>query len=263
MMGDRFFRLLSVCLILLCVVLPASAQHVRHGGGDTQRQDDGAIIRTMAPAPAPSMQPYDARGRPNPDAFDWTGVAIGASFGSLGVGAEGTFYLLDWLNFRVTANYLSLVYKTTIDRIDYDLDLSSLGALFLLDIYPGARRNVRITMGLTVKDTEVDILGEPRGNLNLGDQTFTPAQLGRLRGKAEYDIVAPYVGIGFGNAVRPDALMTFFMDVGVFFQGYDLTLNAEGSDLGGVENLLKPDIEDRLDWLKIYPVVTAGISYHF
>ncbi len=258
-MRDWKQRCLTLWILFFCVPLVTTAQH----DGFSTPHSFGAGFTV----PAPALHPYDEWGRPNPDAFDWTGAAIGGSLGTTGIGVEGTFFLTDWLNFRVTGNYLSMSYKTTSGRIDYEYDYTSVGTLFLLDFYPGFFRSFRVSAGLTMKDTEVSIRGESRGNLVIGGNNFTPAQLGRLRGKASYDTFAPYIGVGFGNPVHPDSLVTFFMDFGLLFQGYSLRLSSDGTAPNQVKEAglreLRSDITDKLDWLKIYPVITAGIAYHF
>lgn len=202
---------------------------------------------------------HDDWGRAYPDAFDWSGIAIGGNVGTLGVGVEGVFYITDWMNVRANAHYASLLYRTTIDSIDYDFDLSAPGALFMLDLYPGPMGNFRISAGLGIRDAEVSITGTPR--------VAGGAELGRVRGRASYDTFTPYVGIGFGNAVLPDKLLSFSIDFGILFQSYSLRVNAEGPLADHVPESVRADIEsnvkDRLDWLRIYPVVQLGLNFHF
>lgn len=214
----------------------------------------GAVSAQLGPAST-----HDSWGRAYPEAFDWSGIAIGGHAGTLGVGAEGIFYVTDWLNFRVNAHYAELLYKTTIDSIDYDFDLSAPGALLLFDFYPGPKGNFRIVAGLGIRDAEVSVTGTPR--------VAGGGDLGRVRGKASYDTFAPYVGFGFGNAVLPDKLLSFSVDFGLLFQSYSLRVNTEGPLADNVPEAVRADIEsnvkDRLDWLRVYPVIQFGLTYHF
>ncbi len=233
-------------------------------------------VRPSAPIPAPAPaqwepQPvaeYDEWGRPNPDAFYWTGVSLGLHAGTLGAGAETTSYITDWLNFRGTAHYLMGGYKTTTGNVDFDYDLSAPGARLMLDFYPTRMKNFRISVGAVVKDMKVTVKGEPKGNARVGDNVYTAEQTGTLRGRASYDTISPYVGIGWGNSVKPDSLLTFSMDIGLMIQGYSFSLSSNGTARGDdqfQQDLRKTqsDVEDNLDWLKVYPVISFGYAYHF
>ncbi len=226
---------------------------------------EGSTARAQS---GPVFEPYDAWGRPNPEAFDWTGFSLGIHAGTLGTGAETTIYLADGLNFRGTAHYLMLGYKTTLRDIDFDYDLTAPGARLLLDFYPAHHRNFRFSAGVVLKNMNVKVSGEPDRNVRLGDNVYSPAQVGRLRGTASYDAISPYIGIGWGNSVKPDSLLTFSLDIGLMFQGYSFRLASNGSAAGDEQfrrdlRDLQSRVEDDLDWLTIYPVVSFGYAYHF
>lgn len=206
------------------------------------------VLATLVVAPMASsqVQPYDDYGRPNPDAFEWTGFSLGVSAGTLGLGLDANVHLLSWLNLRASAHTFSLTYKDTIDRIDYDFDIGFSGLALLLDIYPGQMNEFRISAGLAFNDHIVDIDGFDPGTREV-----------TLNGKAEYDSVAPYFGIGWGNPVQPDSALTFTVDLGVLLQDYETSLPAE------MPQTTKEDIEDVLDFFTIYPVLTFALHYHF
>lgn len=194
---------------------------------------------------AGNTQAYDEYGRPNPDAFEWTGFSLGVQGGTLGLGGEVNYYLLDWLNLRASAHVFPLTYKDTIENYDVDFDFDFMGLLLTLDFYPGHYRGFRISLGGGLNDNETTIDGSARS----GSGSFS--------GKASYDSFAPYFGIGFGNPVQPDSAFTFTFDMGVMLQDYSLSLPE------GVSATVKSEIEDILDYATIYPVIMFGIHYHF
>jgi len=214
------------------------------------------------------IQPYDSEGRPNPDAFDWTGFALGLKIGTLGIGADASVYLDDWVNFRANIGFLDFTFKDTIDDIDFDLDVDFQTAMFLLDFFPFDGGNFRISGGVALLDNSMTVEGTPYGSEEIGDTEYTAEQIGTINGDVEFDNVAPYVGIGYGNAVLPDASLTFVVDFGVIFQTYDIAITSSGTaanDPGFQEDLadLEQDIEDEVNRFKIYPVINFGIAYHF
>ncbi len=214
------------------------------------------------------IQPYDSEGRPNPDAFEWTGFALGVKVGTLGIGADASIYLDDWVNFRANAGYLQFTYKDTIDDIDFDFDTEFLTGIFVLDFYPFADNNFRFSGGVALLNNTMDVSGTPRGTEEIGDTEYTAAQIGTISGSVDFDPVAPYIGIGYGNPVTPDTAVSFIFDFGVIFQTYETKLTSNGTaanDPGFQEDLasLEKDIEDELDKVKIYPVINFGVAYHF
>ncbi len=98
---------------------------------------------------------------------------------------------------------------------------------------------------------------------------YTPEQIGTLSGDATFDEFAPYVGIGFGNAVADDVDLSFSFDLGLIFQGTpDVKLRSDGTAAGNpvfVADLQdeEDDLQDDADKFKIYPVLSFGISYCF
>ncbi len=232
-------------------------------------------VPARSPQPPPAAAPlapsrtaietYDASGYPNPDAFNWSGFALGGHVGTRGGGVDAVVYITKWLNLRLVTDYLSFVYRTTTRNVDFDYDYELLAGTLLLDFYPGPRRQFRLSAGLVAQQKEFEITGEPKGTVSVGGRRYTPAEAGTLSGTARYDRVAPYVGIGFGNAVRPDALVGFSFDLGVTIQDYDYTLRSSGqlANNRAAMDEFQSKNEDTLDWFRIYPVITLGLTLHF
>lgn len=234
-------HILMVAMLTL-VSWPSLAQYSGYISGQNSRL-----------GPATQIQAYDNRGFPNPDAFEWTGLSLGPTIGTLGLGAEVAYYLTEWMNVRASVNTLSLNYLDTVDGVDYDLDADLSGLLMLVDLYLTPGGEFRLSAGVALNDRTVSITGTPKGS---GDTA--------IKGTAEYDSLAPYVGIGFSNPVRPDTIFTFTFDLGLMFQSYELDLKTVGGSSGGLTvEVAEDDVSDLLDYLKIYPVITFGLAYHF
>ncbi len=182
---------------------------------------------------------YDQYGRPNPDAFDWTGLSLGINGGTLGYGADITYSLASWANIRGSFHVFSLTYKDTISGVDTTFDFDFTGLITTIDLYPGTMRGFRIALGAGLNSHEVPLSG------------------GSIKGKAEYDTFAPYAGLGWGNPVQPDSALTFTFDLGFLLQDYSLSVDES------VSADAKSDIEEILDYATIYPVITFGLHYHF
>lgn len=113
-------------------------------------------------------------------------------------------------------------------------------------------------------DNEIDLDASPTENVEIGDTTYTPAQVGTITGSAEIDGMSPYIGIGWGNPIQSNRRWGFTLDLGVAFtDSPDVSLSSTGIvSLADLEQE-RQEIEDDLDSLKIYPVITLGLFYRF
>ena len=201
----------------------------------------------------------------------WPGIALGPKIGTTGIGLDLTFGINRYLNLRGGFNYGSFTWSPKLDDVEYDLDVDMLSIPLMLDIHPFGG-HFRITAGLFLQPgTEGDLRATPDKNVQIGSHTYPPEVVGTLRGQIDVaDTLAPYLGIGFGNAVAEDQLLTFMVELGVIFQSYDSSLTADGAGMTAKLDTFRQDIQEEernlqkdLDDLKVYPVLTLGLAWHF
>jgi len=194
--------------------------------------------------------------------------AISGKASTLGLGGEFTTAIKSDINARVGYNMLDVdIDDKEIEDIDYDLgiDFSSFTALADWYIFNGS---FRISGGVVSMDHEIDLDARPNESIEIGDMVFTPAEVGSLHGNVEFDDVAPYVGIGWGNPLTSSRRWGFTTDFGVIFSDTpDVTLHATGGtnppELEDELEKQRKDIEDFFDDLKIYPVIAVSFFYRF
>lgn len=201
----------------------------------------------------------------------WPGISFGPKIGTTGIGLDLTFGVSPYVNLRGGFNFGALGLDMSLGSVDYDMDLDMTSLPLLVDLYPGGG-HFRITAGLFVQTgTEADLDGTPTGNQQIGQHTYPPEVIGTLSGKFEVsDAVSPYVGIGFGNTVGEDQLLTFTLDIGVVFQSYESSLTADGAGMTTPIDTFRKDLEleaqnlqKDLENFEIFPVVTLGLAWHF
>lgn len=252
-----------------------------------------------APAPAPAERPVPAAPAPPPvvtlapdlaaepelapePAVDeeglywfwgerWPGLALGPKFGTTGVGADLIFGINRHVNLRGGLNYGTFTLDTSLDGVNYDFDVEMTSFPLMLDIYPFGG-HFHISAGLYVQPgTKADIEATPTGPEQIGEHTYPPEVMGTLSGKIEVEnTVAPYLGLGFGNTVHPDQLLTFMLDFGLVFESYDVSLTSNGAGMETPVDTFRRDLkleeqnmQDDLDSFRIYPVLTIGLAWHF
>ena len=196
--------------------------------------------------------------------------ALGGNIGTPGAGLQATVGLTDTLNARGVINYFSADTDESQDGIDYELDfdLQSFGAI--LDWHPSGG-TFRLSVGLFSNGNE--LTGSGRGTpgtlVEFGDQVFPADELGTVNAELDFDSAAPYLGIGWGNAVKEPG-WSFAADIGVFFQGDpDVRLmltdvNPLIADEAEAERAqAEAELRDEVDSFDLYPYLSIGAAYRF
>jgi hypothetical protein len=202
--------------------------------------------------------------------YAWPGIAVGVKVGTLGLGGDVSLPIFpDRLNLRVSGNYLNYSYDGTANDIDYKFTLDFKDFMLLGDWHPFAN-NFRVSAGAVWNsNSKVKLEGTPTDDVTIGDHDYPAALVGTLNGELVFESVAPYVGIGFGNAIGPyEQTWSFVFDLGVIIQTFDSTLSADGPISGdpGFQADLKiqqDELQDSCDQFKVYPVLQFGVAYHF
>jgi hypothetical protein len=196
-------------------------------------------------------------------------IALGAKVGTLGIGAEMTIGILPHLNARVGLNGFRYNYDRKIDEIDYDFDLNLLSGVLLADWHLLGSA-FRLSGGLVLNQNEIDLKARTDDDYFIIDnRAYSVEDVGDLEGTIDFNKISPYLGIGWGDAVGEDKRLSFFIDLGVLFQGSpQATMSATGSIASDpdFQRHLKneeKEIEDAAENYKFYPVIAIGVAYKF
>ena len=206
-------------------------------------------------------------------------VGMGLRAGTLGGGIDLDIGLSDKFNLRFGYNYLS--YDETVEETDvsYDgtLDINSFSTLIDWHVVGGG---FRLTVGAIASGPKIDVVGTPTagGTYQIGDSTYTAAQIGSLQGEIKVgNSVAPYVGIGYGNVVGKSGRVSFLFDLGAMYGGtpeVTLTANCNPSlspaACATLQAQLNSDLateiaelEDDAQAMQWYPVISVGLGIRF
>ena len=118
-------------------------------------------------------------------------------------------------------------------------------------------------------DHTIDMKARPTASQEIGGEIYEASEIGTLKGSINVDGIAPYLGIGWGNPFAGERRWGFTFDLGAAFTSSpDVKLKANGTLATNsifLENLEKErqDIEDDIDFIKIYPVISLGLYYRF
>jgi hypothetical protein len=219
----------------------------------------GAEMAGVTPVP-----PADWDDSDNPPYF-----ALAGRVGTLGPGLDLTVGMASWINARVGGNFLRVKHGGSIKDVDYNMDIKLASLPMLLDIHP-FRNEFRITGGVLYNRNEGDLDAKTDRKVKIGDREYELDQLSTLNGDVRFKRWAPYIGLGFGNPVLDaDKRWGFVFDLGIMIQGRpDVTLTARGPVLGEIDfpaNLIVEEdkVQKEANKLRVYPVLSFGISYQF
>ena len=191
-------------------------------------------------------------------------VGVSAGVGTLGAGISVAFGVSERFNARL--GYARYTDDRTFDDSDLEFegDVTVGGIFALADFFP-FNGVFRLTGGLISNNNEVTGEAGLTDDIDIGDSTY---DVGSLGANIEFENIAPYIGIGWGNAARGGRGFAASFDLGFMYQGgATVNLRAEGgdADLPGFEDDLRREeknIEDDID-ADFFPVVALALGYTF
>jgi len=202
------------------------------------------------------------------------GAAVTADLGTTGAGLHLVVPMERNLNGRFGANYFKHDFEKRSGLVEYKLDgkLATFDALF--DWYVLSGSSFRLTGGIVYNGTRFDAIGVPSvgGSFTFNGNTYSTSDIGRLEGDVKFRRAAPYIGIGWGNALTPNKRWNFGADIGAIYQGNArvnliprgcTSSNAVCTRLASDVAIEELRLQDEVSDYKVYPVLRASISYSF
>lgn len=202
-------------------------------------------------------------------------TAFGVRAGTPGAGIELTTGLAPHLDLRLALAGWDQDLNVTTDDVRYDGTLELRHALALLDWHP-AGGAFRLTAGAAFNEDALEATA-PAADLLAGEVPELPPglDLGNLRGHAEGDAVAPYLGLGWGDPLGGDGGWSLSFDLGAIFLGppdVSLTLDTPLpiDTVPGLRELVdafladeEADLEEEIGDYDLLPVVSFSVGYRF
>jgi hypothetical protein len=200
-------------------------------------------------------------------------MAFGVKAGTLGLGAEASVALTRHLALRGGVNRFQLTRDQEIEGIDYQLTPRLQSFTALLDLHPfgGA---FRLSSGLVMNRNQGQLAARPgQGDgMGIGDHEYFASEVQGLDGSITFKRSAPYVGLGFDNALTGSGRVSFNLELGVMFHGQPrANLSGRSTLTGDARQTFEQDVrleaEEIQGWLdglpraiNYYPVVAFGIK---
>lgn len=199
-------------------------------------------------------------------------VGITAGIGTGGPSLHLVVPMENNLNGRFGVSQYKRSFEHTSNDIDFkgDAKLQTADVLFDWHMFSGS---FRLTAGLIYNGNEVSAEARPTdGSFTINGNKYDAKDVGTLNGKIDFQKAAPYLGIGWGNALAPNSRWSFSTDIGAIYHGNGhVALASQGctvdkdlcgklaADVAAERSRLTDSMAD----VKFWPVVRFGVSYRF
>ncbi len=191
---------------------------------------------------------------------------VGLKAGTLGIGVEGTWRPLPYLDIRLGANRFDYNYDGSQAGVNYDATLN-LDTYYATVNFRFPASPFRISAGVYSNGNEFNLVSAETGSVDIGGTTYTAAELGTLSSDTTFSGTAPYLGFGFDFSLAGKVGLN--MDFGVLWQGDPtVTMNATGllandpTFLASVETE-RQQLQDDMSSFKAWPVISLGVVFNF
>ncbi len=194
-------------------------------------------------------------------------ITAAVTAGTLGIGPELGVRVSKAFGVRGSATFLSIGADFDSEGNAYkgDLDLKSFGAM--VDLYPfgGA---FRISGGARINRNRASVIARPSGSTEVGDATYSAAEVGVLTGRADVKKFAPALTLGYGGSMRKGFM--FGIEAGALFQGNARLREFSATGTRMNDPTFRANLErERLslqrdiDKVKVYPILQMMIGWRF
>ncbi len=197
-------------------------------------------------------------------------TAVGVKMSSLGFGIEGQRAITETLGVRAGIDFFAYSFNGTTSNVDYDFEIELKNAPIILDWHPFINA-FRMSMGILINGNDISAKANPTasGTFNINGVTYTGADVGTLKGKIDFNLIAPYLGFGWDTSFDKERGLGFTFELGAIYQGIpeaDLSVTGPASNNAALVRDLaqeESDLQKDLNLFKLYPVISAGIIYRF
>ena len=197
---------------------------------------------------------------------------VGLKAGTLGLGVEGRWSPLPWLDLRLGANQYDLDTTGTQASVDYDATFA-MENYFLTGNIRFPLSPFRVTLGAYSNGNEIQMTSQDTvsGILDFGGDSFNTSAIGSLQSVTTFDSTSPYFGVGYDFEVFGKVGLN--LDFGVLWQGEPSvslfatdTANASVAELLRLNDALAIEssaLEDEISDYKAWPVLSLSFVYNF
>ena len=186
--------------------------------------------------------------------------------GTTGAGGAVGWRFWNHLGLRAGSDYFQYTASETIEDINYSAKLRTLSEPVLLEWYPWSKHSFHVSAGVAFNQNRLTGTATPSGNITIGNNTYTPSQVGTLDLKVEQQPVNGYLSIG-GNFFYFDKAHHWALggELGVMYTGTPrVSLSTSGSGVSPADlESERQQITDKIEDYKFWPVLKLAVTCSF
>lgn len=220
----------------------------------------------------------------------YQGTSVGGQAGIFGLGANLKGKFTDHFGVKVSFDRFSYNdYEVTDDQVKYNFDIETEDFLGTLEWHPFGG-SFKTSAGMIVNNS--NLTGEATPNMEsqsftFNGVTYSTDDIAKVDTMADFDPVAPYLGVGWDTSWNKTSGWGFTFDVGVIFQGsvqvdyavdyqeiaytgnavvdaqLDAARNALIAEIDANLEAEKKSLQDELDKFEVFPYISIGVNYKF
>jgi len=192
-------------------------------------------------------------------------MSVGITGGTLGIGPEVGFRS-NGFGARGSVTFLGISREIDSDGVNYDgsLRLRSFGGS--ADLYPFGG-GFRLSAGARISGNRIALRARPTEDVEIGDNVYTPEEIGEITGRVRANRFAPTLTAGWGGGLTKG--VKFGADAGIMFQGRPRVSSLRTTGMlnspefqADIERERR-EVEDDIDNFKVYPILQFSLGYRF
>jgi hypothetical protein len=195
--------------------------------------------------------------------------ALGANVGTPGVGLQAAAQVNQSVVLRGAVDGLSFSHDKVYSDVDYNGKAKLLTAGVFADFHPGGHAFL-VSGGAYLGKRRVELTGRPMSDVEIGDEVYTPAEVGQIDGVVKLSNVQPFLGLGFDNTFTADRKWGFRALLGVSFSKTPhVELAASGGTLSNDPTFQaqleqeEAEVREDVKHFRYFPVVQVGVTHRF
>jgi hypothetical protein len=194
-------------------------------------------------------------------------LGFGVKAGTLGLGVEGTWRPLPYMDLRFGANQFDYTDTRTETGVVYDAELN-LDNYYLTGNFRFPLSPFRLTAGVYSNGNEINaVSGDNGAIIIIGGDPYPADAAGTVSARGKFGSTSPYAGVGFDFSLFGKVGMN--LDFGVLWQGSPTVEIATDGILSSnptFEASLEAErleLEDQISDYKAWPVISLGFVVNF
>jgi hypothetical protein len=193
-------------------------------------------------------------------------VSVAVTAGTGGAGAEIALkkpIAGGAISVRAAAEGLTYSDHATYDNIRYSGDLKLQDTGLYLDYQPSRAVGLAVVVGFQSSLRRLGLLGTPATSFVINGVTYSPAQVGVLKGEVRLTKVTPYLGLSLRKHLTDHMFVK--ADFGAAFGSQPRTsLTASGAGVSLIDLQAEAaKVSREASHFKTYPLATIGLGYEF